>query len=141
MMAWMQAFLKKHGRLQAFDHVWKALQPYAGLLLPKRAFREVAQWQRKEMRNLGLCTLGDLPVALRQPESSQVISFKNALRWVRALMDFSMMTQYQSHTSDTIAYMEHYLDQFHRMKGIFLEFQLTKRTLAKVDEQRRAIRH
>jgi len=37
--------------------------------------------------------------------------------------------------------MEHYLYQFYKMKGIFLEFQVTKRTLAKVDEQRREIRH
>jgi len=82
-----------------------------------------------------------LVVALRQPQSSQVIPFKPALGCVRALIDFGMMAQYQSHTSDSIAYMEHYLDQFHTMKGIFLEFRATKRTLAKVDEQRREIRH
>lgn len=141
MMDWIQAFLKKHGRLQAFDDVWKALPPYPGFLVPKKAYREVAQWQGKEMRNLGRCILGVLAVALRQPQSSQVIPFKHALGCVRALVDFSMMAQYRSHTSDTIAYMEHYLDQFHRMKGIFLEFRVTKRTLAKVDEQRREIRH
>jgi len=27
MMDWIQAFLKKHGRLQAFVDVWKALPP------------------------------------------------------------------------------------------------------------------
>jgi len=70
-----------------------------------------------------------------------VIPFKHALRCVRAKVDFSMMTQYRSHTSDTLAYVEHYLDPFHWMKGIFLEFRVTKRTLAKVDEQRREIRH
>jgi len=91
------------------------------------------------MRNLGRSILGVLAVALPQPQSSQVISFKHALRWVRALVDFSMLAQYRSHTSDTIAYMEHYLDQFHRMKGIILEFRVTKRTLAKVDEQRSEI--
>ena len=141
MMDWIQAFLKKHGRLQAFDDVWKALPPYPGFLVPKKAYREVAQWQGKEMRNLGRCILGVLAVALRQPQSSQVIPFKHALGCVRALVDFSMMAQYRSHTSDTIAYMEDYLDQFHKMKGIFLEFRVTKRTLAKVDEQRREIRH
>jgi len=93
------------------------------------------------MRNLGRSILGVLTVELHQPQSSRVIPFKHALGWVRALVDFSMMAQYRSHTSDTIAYMKHYLDQFHRMKGIFLEFRVTKRTLAKVDEQRREIRH
>ena len=50
------------------------------------------------------------------------------------------MAQYRSHTPDTIAYMEEYLDQFHNMKDIFLEFRVTKRTQAKVDKQRKEIR-
>jgi len=74
------------------------------------------------MRNLGRYILGVLAVALHQPQGSQVIPFKHTLGCVRALVDFSIMAQYRSHTSETIAYMEHYLDKFHRMKGIFLEF-------------------
>jgi len=140
MMDWIQAFLKKDRRLPAFDEVWKALPPYPGLLVTKNAYREVAQWQGNEMRNLGGCIMGVVTVALRQPQSSQVIPFKHALECVRVLVDFSMIGQYRCHSSDTIAYMEHYLDQFHWMKGIFWEFRVTKRTLAKVHEQRREIR-
>jgi len=92
------------------------------------------------MRNLGWCILGVLAVALRQPGGAQVIPFKSALEWVRALVDFYMMVQYRSHTSDTIAYTEDYLNQFHKLKDIFLEFQVTKRTQAKVDKQRKEIR-
>jgi len=87
------------------------------------------------MRNLGHCILGVLAVALRQPGGAQAIPSKRALRCVRALVDFNMMTQYRSHTPDTIAYMEEYLDQFHRMKDIFFEFPMTKRTQANVDKQ------
>jgi len=50
------------------------------------------------------------------------------------------MAQYRSHTPETIAYMEDYLDQFHRMKDIFLEFRVTKRTQANGDKQRKEIR-
>jgi len=50
------------------------------------------------------------------------------------------MVQYRSHTSDTIAYMEDYLDLFHKLKDIFLEFRVTKRTQDKVDKQRNKIR-
>ena len=92
------------------------------------------------MRNLGRCILGVLAVALRQPGGAQVIPFKRALGCVRALVDFNMMAQYRSHTSDTIAYMEDYLDQFHKLKDIFLEFRVTKRTQDKVDKQRKEIR-
>ena len=141
MIDWIQGFLKKPGRLQAFEDVWKALPPYPGFLVPKKAYCEVAQWQGREMRNLGGCILGVLTVVLYQPQSSQVIPFAHALRCVRALVDFSMMAQYWSHMSDTIAYIEDYLDHYHKMKGIFLEFLVTKHTLAKVDEQRKEIRH
>jgi hypothetical protein len=141
MMDWIQGFLKKHGRLEAFDEVWKALPPYPGFLVPKKAYREVTQWQGKEMRNLGRCVLGVLAVALRQPGSAQLIPFKRALGCVRALVDFNMMAQYRSHTAETITYMEDYLDTFHKMKDIFLEFRVTKRIRAKIDEQRRELRH
>jgi len=92
------------------------------------------------MCNLGCCILRVLAMALRQPGGAQVIPFKRALRCVRALVDFNMMAQYRSHTSDTIAYMEDYLHQFHKLKDIFLEFLVTKRTQDKVDKQRKKIR-
>jgi len=141
MMDWIEGFLKKHGRLQAFDDVWKALPPYPRFLVPKKAYHEVTQWQGKEMRNLGRCILGVLAVALRHPGGAQVIPFKRALGCVRVLVDFNMMAQYRSHTSHTIAYMEDYLDQFHMLKDIFLEFRVTKRTQDKVDKQRKEIQH
>jgi len=103
MMDRIEGLLKKHGRLQAFDDVWKALPPYPGFLVPKKAYREVSQWHGKEMRNLGPCILGVLAVALCQPGGAQAIPFKPARGCVRALVDFTMMGQYRSHTPDTIA--------------------------------------
>jgi len=141
LMDWISGFLKKHARLQAFDTTWNALPPYPGFFVHKKAYREVTQWQGKEMMNLGRCLLGVLAVALRQPDSRQVITFKHAQDCVRALVDFNMMAQYRSHTRETIAYMEEYLDRFHRMKDIFLEFRVSKRTWANVDLQRKELRH
>ena len=43
MMNWIQGFLKKHGQLEAFDEVWKALSPYPGFLVHKKAYCEVTQ--------------------------------------------------------------------------------------------------
>jgi len=67
------------------------------------------EWQGKEIRNRGRCLFGVLAVVLPQPNSRQVIPFKYALDCVRALVDFNMMAQYQSHIPKTIAYMEEYL--------------------------------
>ena len=36
MIDWIQGFLKKHGRLQAFDDPWKTLPPYPGFFVPKK---------------------------------------------------------------------------------------------------------
>jgi len=77
---------------------------------------------RKRNEEPSAVSVGVLAVALRQPDSRQVIPFKHALECVQALVDFNMMAQYGSHTPVTIAYMEEYLYQFHRMKDIFLEF-------------------
>jgi len=88
MMDWMEAFLKKHGRRQAFDEVWKALPPYPRFLVLKNAYREVRQWQGKEMRNLGGCILGVLAKALRQPGGAQAIPFKCALRCVNVMAQY-----------------------------------------------------
>jgi len=92
------------------------------------------------MRNMERSILGVLAVALRHPGGAEAIPFKHAVGCVRALFDFNMMAQYRIHTPDTIAYMEDFLDQFHRMKDSFLEFRVTKRTEAKVDKERKEIR-
>jgi len=93
------------------------------------------------MRHLGRCVLGVLAVALRLPGSAQLIPFNRTLGCVRGLVNFNMMVQYRSHTGETITYMEDYLDTFQKMKDILLEFRVTKRIHAKVDEQRRELRH
>jgi len=141
MMDRIQGFLNKHAQQQALDDAWKALPPYPGFFVPKRAYREVRQWQGKEMRNLGGCLLGVLSVALRQPDSTQVQPFRRALTCVRSLLDFTMMTQYRSHTPETISYMEEYMTQFHERQDIIFEFRICKRTQVKADELRKELHH
>ena len=116
------------------------LPPYPEFLVHKKAYYEVTQWQGKDIRNLGRCIWGVLAVNLRQPGGAPAIPLKRVLGCVTALVNFNMMVQYRSDTPDTIAYMQDYLGQFHRMKDIFLEFRVTKHTQAKVDKQRNEIR-
>src|SRR5437588_9360512 len=76
--------------LPVFDNAWKALPPDPGFLVPKKAYREVTQWQGKEMRNWDHYLLGLLVVALRQRDSSQAQPFKRAFTCVPSLLAFSM---------------------------------------------------
>jgi len=85
------------------------------------------------MRNLGRCISAVLASALRNLASSQYNDFKSALKCISALVDFSLMAQYRSHTPDTLSYMESYLQTFHRTKDIFLEFRTSKATGTRAD--------
>jgi len=92
------------------------------------------------MHNLGRCISAVLASALRNPDSAQYHDFKSALKCVSALVDFSLMTQYRSHTLDTLSYMESYLQTFDLIKDIFLEFRTSKATRTRADRQDRELR-
>src|SRR5207302_965413 len=128
MMEWVEGFLKKHKWQQVFDDVWKAVSPSSGFSVPKKAYHEVIQCQGKEMRNLCQCITAVLVVALHNPDSSQQLLFKHALQCVSSLVDFSLMVQYRSHMGETLPYIKKYLEIFHQMKDIFLEFRTSKAT-------------
>src|SRR5437588_2325693 len=51
-----------------------------------------------------------------------------------------MIAQHRCQTNETIDYLQRYLDRFHATKDVFREFRVSKRTLAKVDYQRRELR-
>jgi len=76
MMKWVVGFLKTPKWQQVFDNSWKALPSYQGFSVSKKAYQEVTQWQGKKMRNLGCCISAVFASALRNPNSSQQVSFK-----------------------------------------------------------------
>jgi len=92
------------------------------------------------MHNLGHCISAILASTLRNLHSSQYQDFKSALKYVSALVDFTCMAQYCSHTPDTLSYMKSYLQTFHQTKDIFLEFRTSKATRAQAYRQDRELR-
>ncbi|KAF8437827.1 hypothetical protein BGX38DRAFT_1098346, partial [Terfezia claveryi] len=62
----------------------------------------VSQWSGKEMRNFARVILGTFTAALQ---------FNKAIFCVRSLTDFYLMTQYPSHTDETISYLRQYLKE------------------------------
>jgi len=95
---------------------------------------------RKEVRDVGRCIAAILASTLRNPDSSQYQDFKSALKCITALVDFTLIAQYRSHTSDTLSYMESYVQTFHRIKDIFLEFRTSKATRGQANCQDRELR-
>ncbi|KAI5777561.1 hypothetical protein EDC01DRAFT_778765 [Geopyxis carbonaria] len=120
-MNWVEDFLKKHDRADKFDDLWAKTPAYADdrFKPPTKRYREVVQWQGKEMRNLARIILIHFSAALANPSPAQKSDFQEAIRCVRALVQFHLMTEYESHTEATIGYLEHYLAEFHRHKEVF----------------------
>jgi hypothetical protein len=134
LMEWVQDFLKKHDRLDSFDEAWSSMGAYPGFTVPKKAYRQVSQWQGKEMRNLGRIVLPAFTTALRAPTDAQRQPFRNATRCVAALIDFHLLAQYKTHTETTLKYMHDSLKAFHEEKSIFQEFRVGKRAKKGIDK-------
>jgi hypothetical protein len=134
LMEWVQDFLKKHDRLDDFDKAWSSMGAYPGFTVPKKAYRQVSQWQGKEMRNLGRIVLAAFTTALRNPSDAQKNPFRNATRCVAALIDFHLLAQYKTHTETTLQYMHDSLKSFHEEKSIFQEFRVGKRAKKGIDK-------
>jgi len=98
--------MKKDKRQQPFNNAWKEIPPYLGFSLPKKAYREIRQWQVKEMRNIGRYISAVLASVLQNPDSPLYYDFQTALKSVSPLVDFSLMAQYRSHIQDTLSYMD-----------------------------------
>lgn len=126
LMEWIDGFIKKHSRQRTFDTVWASLPPYPGFTRPGKAYRQVSQWHGKEMRNFGRVILVALAATLSSPSTAEKQLFSQALQCTRALVDFHLMAQYNSHTEATLQYMETYFDEFHQYKDVFLEYRASK---------------
>ena len=62
------------------------------------------------------------------------------MKCVGALVDLSLMSQYCSHTHNTLSYLENYLQTFHQTKDIFLEFCTSKAACAEANHQDQELR-
>ncbi|KAF8426776.1 hypothetical protein BGX38DRAFT_1106458, partial [Terfezia claveryi] len=118
LMEWIQGFLEHNKRINMFDYMWHQLPPYPGFSVPMKAYQVVSQWSGKEMRNFARVILGTFTAALQ---------FNKGIFCVRSLTDFYLMTQYPSHTNETISYLRQYLRDFHETKDVFLRFRAGKR--------------
>ncbi|KAG0635442.1 hypothetical protein HOY80DRAFT_893052, partial [Tuber brumale] len=128
LLKWIIGFLTKYKRLQAFDAVWKNLPAYSGYSPPNKEYSRVSQWTGKEMRNLVRVRLPCFATALCRPSTAERLIFTKALTCVRSIIDFTLMAQYQSHTAETIQYLERYLKAFHDHKDVFKKYRKDKST-------------
>ncbi|KAL0631137.1 hypothetical protein Q9L58_010001, partial [Maublancomyces gigas] len=127
LMEWITGFMKKYDHQTPFDTIRKQLSPYPKISIPNKPYRQVSQWQGKEMRNLGKFLLRALTAAMKNPAPSERLPFKKALHCTQALVDFQLAAQYLSHTETMFGYMASYLAKFENYRDLFLEKEKLKR--------------
>ena len=94
----------------------------------------ISQWSGKKMRHFAKIILGTFTAALRRsadqprPTGGQLQDFNKAIRCMRTMSDFYLLTRYTSHTDQTVSYMRKYLQGFHVTKDVFLRFCADKKT-------------
>ena len=64
MIEWVEGFIKKDKAQQAFDDAVKEISPYPGFSLPRKAYREVTQWQEKKSTQLHPLYFGRIGVCI-----------------------------------------------------------------------------
>ena len=133
LLSWTQGFLEQHNRINTFNYVWHRLLQYPGFSVPSKAYQMTSQWSGKEMRNFSKIILGTFTAAIRRsahqprPTEGQLHDFNKAIRCVRNISDSYLMTQYTSHTDQSVSYMQKYLQGFHETKDVFLRFRADKK--------------
>ena len=55
---WMFNFMKRHGRLDKYNAIWLSMPAYHDLTPKNKSFREVYQWNGKEMKEMSPYRLG-----------------------------------------------------------------------------------
>ena len=139
-MKWIVRFLKKYKRLQPFHAIWKSLAAYPNYSAPNKEYSEVSQWTGKEMRNLVKVILPCFAACLCHPNAAECLIFTKALTCVQLIVGFTLISQYTSHTDETIEYLEQYLKAFHDHKDVLKEYRRDKSTARKVREVTARIR-
>ncbi|KAG0133447.1 hypothetical protein HOY82DRAFT_538187 [Tuber indicum] len=140
LMKWVIGFLNKLKLLQSFDAVWKSLAAYPGYSAPNKEYSRISQWTAKEIMNLVKVIPLCFAALLRRPSAAERPIFTQARTCVQSIVDFTLMSQYTSHTNETIQYFEQFLKAFHDHKDIFKEYRKDKQTMRKVGEVSTRIR-
>lgn len=95
------------------DKRLRALQPVVGMRHFHSGIHSLAQWTGREDRELQRVLLAVIAGANEVDDK--------AMACLRAFHDFLYLTQYKSHQDATLRYLHDALDNFHKLKGVFIQ--------------------
>lgn len=129
LLLWLEDFLISHGLYDRYNKLWLEVPPYHELPRPHKTYREVTNWQGKEIRNMAKYLLAVLSAATSvshrlSKDSKQELEM--AADATRALLEFNLYAQYRRHDDDSLRMMRNCLHRFHKNKHVFNKSRLGK---------------
>jgi len=133
---WIFHFMKTHERLNKYNATWLSMPAYHDLTPKTKSYKEVSQWNGKEMEEMSRYLLGVVTQSLRGGSTAQRPIFNRAIECTQAMLEFYMYARYKSHDDGKLSYMEDALCRFHTFKDVFLLGRAGKKAKAKANDLR-----
>jgi hypothetical protein len=112
-------FMKTHEWRDKYKAIWLSRPAYHNLTPMNKSYKEVSQWNGKEMKDMSWHQLGVVTQPLRAGSPAQCSICNCTMECTRALLDFYNHARYTSHNDATLSYMEDVLHRFHTFKDGF----------------------
>jgi len=94
------------------------------------SYKEVSQWNGKEMEEMSRYLLGVVNKSLQGGSPAQCPIFNHTIECTRVLSEHYLYARYKSHDDATLSYMADPFHQFHTFKDVFLLGQACKKVKA-----------
>ena len=121
-----------------FDNIYWTLPQYPVNHVPSKPYRLLTQLSGNEIRSILVIILGFFTVTLCHITNASGLTgqeqeFRKAIKCLRYLTDFALLSHYCSYTDSTIGNMWESLEGFYATKDIFLTYRAGKDAKAKPD--------
>jgi hypothetical protein len=117
---WIFHFMKPYKQLHKFNAIWLCIAAYHDFTSKQYSYKELSQWNRKEINGMSEYLLGVVTWSLRggSPAQCLISNHPSVCSW--ALLQFYMYAQYKSDDDATFSQMEDALSRFDTFKHVFL---------------------
>jgi len=130
---WIFHSMKRHEGLDKYNAIWLSVLAYHDLTPNNKSYKEVCEWNRKEMKEMSRYLLGVVTQSLQGRNPTQRPIFNRTIECTWALLEFYMYAGYKSQDDATLSYIGDALHHFHTLKDVFLLGRVGKKAKAKTN--------
>jgi len=129
-------FMKTHERLNNNNEIWWSVLAHHNLTIENMAYKEVCQWNGKEMNRIRRYLFEVGTQSLHDGSPTQSSIFNHAIQCTQEFLNFYMYSRYTSHNNAKLSYREDGYRRFPTFKSIFLVWWAGNKVKAKAYARR-----